>query len=426
MSGAYTKPAVAPMSNFSTVWWNLRSGLLILSTFFPYFALPAGSNTNLPASSLLSLLVIHRALRIPGVLIAFILVGSGPTVLAALHSILGTPDVNYLSLIIWPAHVLPLFGFAGIAIANPRFPLGFLRTGIGVTVLYSAVQKIFLEMGIIPLIGYYNVPGYASVQAYAETITRYIRRPFAFFPEPSFMAGSLALSVVALIVLTHHLEQGPNIWDYLLSLGSVGAIYLSDSGSALVSIGLILFTLLWPRVQGAWKATLIVILIAVTVFLGSQVLNSRSSAQNYSWNDRSASIIGALRYFSSSSENLLLGAGKGIASSLFSQGLIPLDGLQYFSALPDVFSVIARLWLECGLIFGVTLTIGCLVVIFFPVRAIASSSVAVACSLLWVLVAGLTISYESAAWIWAFPGVFFGLWMKSASDDDIASSRIPV
>jgi hypothetical protein len=320
---------------------------------------------------------------------------------------------------------MPLFGFAAIAIGNLRLPIVIIRIGVGVTVAFAVLQKIYLEQGMIPFLQYYSLPGYASVQSNAEVITRYIRRPFAFFPEPSFMAGTLALAIAALIIMRRFNSPRLSKWEYLLSVACVGAIYLSDSGSGLVSIGLILFVLLWPMVKGGWRITLVLAVVGVTAWLGSQVLESRGLAQNYSWSDRSASILGALRYFVSSEGNLLLGVGKGAASLLFRQGEIPLDGLQYFTALPDVFSVIGRLWLECGLLYGVALTLSCLAVIAHRVRVISGGAVAVACAGLWVLVAGLTISYESAAWIWAFPGIFLGLSIINAantSQEVIASS----
>lgn len=407
---------VASWRAASSSWWNFRAGLLIISTFFPYLGVPVGMNTNIPFSTLASLLVVHAALRMPAILLAFIIVLTAPAMLATMQVFLGPEIVNPLGLAIWPLHVMPLFGFAAIVVGGSTFPLVPLRISIGVTVVFAAVQKFYLEMGVIPFIQYYRLPGYASVEANAESITRYIRRPFAFFPEPSFMAGSLALAIVALIVLCRHLNRRLDKWEYFLAFGCVGAIYLSDSGSGLVSIGLILFTLFWPEVRGAWRITLVLAVAIVSTWLGSQVLESRGLAQNYSWSDRAASILGALRYFTSSEGNLLLGAGKGSASLLYRQAQIPLDGLQYFNALPDVFSVIARLWLECGLLFGVTLTFACLAVIVSRVRIFSDWATGIACAVLWILIAGLTISYESAAWIWAFPGIFLGFWARSGKE----------
>lgn len=424
MPVAQSEVLVGRWGNIPTTWWNLRVGLLILCTFFPYLGLPAGANTNIPLSSLVSLLIIHVALRVPVLLVSFILVLSGPAILSLIQTLLGSGIINPLGLAIWPFHVMPLFGFAAIVLGSSRFPVMAIRVGILVTVAFAVVQKFYLEMGIIPLLQYYSLPGYASVQGNAESIARYIRRPFAFFPEPSFMAGSLALAVVALIVVRRRIDPRLSAWEYTLSFASVGVIYLSDSGSALVSIGLILFTLLWPTVKGAWRITLVSAVTVVTFWLGSQVLASRGLAQNYSWSDRLASIIGALRYFVSSEENLIVGAGKGSASLLFRQGEIPLDGLQYFNALPDVFSVIGRLWLECGLLFGGPLILGCWAAIALQVRIVSGWAVAGACVVLWILVAGLTISYESAAWLWAFPGIFIGYWAlpnRNVSEEEVSS-----
>lgn len=403
-------------------WWSIRVWLLVLSTFFPYAGLAVGANTHVPLSALAALLIIHSALRIPGVLVAFILAVCGPVILAFLLSTSGFQAPNQVALIIWPFHILPLFGFAGILIRGSNQLISALRWSIAISVAYSLVQKIFLEMGTIPFLQYYDLPGYASVSQNAEVITTYVKRPFGFFPEPSFLAGTLALAAVALILLRRRASDSLKKIDVLLAVGCVGAIYLSDSGSGLISIGLILFVLLWPAAKGAWRLALVLGVTLVTLWLGSSVLESRGLAQNYSWSDRSASILGALRYFVSSNERLLLGTGKGSGSMLFRQGSIPLDGLQYFTALPDVFSVIARLWLECGLLFGVSLTLACVGVLFRAVRLTAGVPAALACVALWLLVSGLTISYDSAAWIWGFPGICLGIIIRNAGDPAVPLS----
>lgn len=403
-------------SGKADAWLTFRVWLLVLSTFFPFLGVGFGNSTNIPLSAFASLLLIFAAFRKPSVFIVFVLAATAPSAMAFVQTLMGGAVTNPVSLAVWPFHILPFFGFAAIAMRRPVSLINPIRFGLAIAAGYSFVQKFFLDAGIIPFLEYYDLPGYASVQNNAESITRYIRRPFGFFPEPSFMAGSLALATIALLLLRRRHKAALSRSDLALTGLALTAIYLSDSGSALVSIGLVLLAAVWPLVRGARRFVLSVGVVGVSVWLGSNVLDSRGISQNFSWSDRLASIIGALRYSVSDSSVAVFGAGKGAATGLFQRGLIPLEGLQYFTALPDVFSVIVRMILELGFVLGLGIVIALVAFIFMISRAQSGSVVAVGCAVLWLLVAGLTISYESAAWIWALPGVCFGIFMSQSHE----------
>lgn len=391
------------------LWWTIRVWLLVLSTFVPYFGVGLGSSTNLPLSSVAACLLLNIALRNPRILIAFIVITLGPAALALMHALLGMTIPNSSSIVVWPFHVAPLFGFAAVAMRDLAGLILPVKIGVAFSAGYALIQKPFLEAGFIPFLGYYDLPGYASVALNAEVIIRYIRRPFGLFPEPSFMAGTLALAVATMVVLRYRLSARLNLTDMIAIGLGIAAIYLSDSGSGLASIGLVLFMAVWPSVRGARRIVLAVIVLAGSMWLAGNVLDSRGSAQNYSWSDRSASIIGALRYVVSSDMTALLGAGKGASPGLFRSGAIPLEGLQYFTVIPDVFSVVGRMLLEFGLVFGLGLTLF-LVVYTFRVASLRSGYLMGAVlAVVWITIAGLTISYETASWVWVVPGIGLGL-----------------
>jgi hypothetical protein len=310
-----------------------------------------------------------------------------------------------------------LFGFAAAVIHSPSALILPVKLGVSFSAGYALIQKVFLEAGVIPFLGYYQLPGYASVAFNAEVILRYIRRPFGFFPEPSFMAGSMALAVAAMVVLVYRCLGRLRKSD-LVTIGlAVTAIFLSDSGSGLASIGLVLLMAIWPAFKGGKRLVLAIGIVCISAFLASNVLESRGLLQNYSWSDRLASIIGAMRFLVTSDNIALLGAGKGAGPSLFQRGSIPLDGLQYFTPIPDVFSVLGRLVLECGLVFGLGLIIILSVLLIRAGALDGGLFIGIVFASTWLLIAGLTISYETAAWIWATPGIALGLLQAGPSGE---------
>lgn len=385
----------------------LQVWTLVVLTFLPYVAIPLGSNTNIPLSSIVTLTMLPAAVksrRITFVLFALVAIPLCTTFLGRLF----TPGViNTQALIAWPFQVVVLVGFA-VSAQSARLHLQrAIRVCLWLTVVLAVVQKfLFLDRGVIPFLGYYSMPGYASVADSAFVIANYVRRPFTTFPEPSFMAGSVALACAALLVL---LPERLRIADYLLVGGALIAIYLSSSGSGIASMGLLLILAVYRGRINVQRALLLLLALLFAVILGLSLYGSRSSVNNYSWGDRLTSIHAALRYLFSHVNDFLLGTGTGTASTLYQNGTISLDGLTYHSAIPDLFSTFGRIVLETGVIGGLALMIILLRPIEVAVRRDLGVVAASAGVLVVLVVGGLTISYQSAAWLWAFPGVCLGL-----------------
>ena len=385
--------------------------LVVLLTFVPYVGFPLGNNTNVPLSSIVSCLFLLGALRTPTVARTAWFLILGPIVLTAVGHLIGLSNlVNVNALIVWPLYVMPFAAFGVIASTNPRQLLNPLRVSIAASILLAVIQKFFfLDRGVVPLLGYYSLPGYASVQNNAEIIATYIRRPFGAFPEPSFMAGTIALALMALFFLLRADEIKPRLSDYFLLLIGAGLIVLSASGSGIFTVGLMLITGYWGAFKGAARLVAVPVILIAGFFAASNVLSSRLTDINGSWIDRFSSIVASLRYISTSPGAFWFGTGSGTSARLFGAGDISLNGLNYRSAITDVFSVLGRLVLEVGVPVGGGIVVLLLVAVGRGFSRIQGPVPAIAAILGYVVVAGLTISYDSAAWLWAFPGICLGL-----------------
>jgi hypothetical protein len=389
--------------------------LLALSTFFPYLSIPIGQSTSIPITSVLSVAVLPRLLHSLPMMRFVLVLTFGPWVASFLAVLFGVAQANVAALVTWSLLSSAIFGFLYV---GERFPILLyrpLQVGVLFSSIFALVQKyFFLDAGVIPFLGYYSSPDYANIQVRAEVITQYIRRPFAFFPEPSFMAGSLAIAVVAMILVRRTgYRTALTTLDWISLAVVSAAIVVSASGSALVSLGIIWVVAVWPRLRGFGRLTFLVFAGAGIYIVSITVLATRNVSQNWSWDDRGASILGGLRLLFSDPLLMMIGVGKGRSPILFSNGDVPMGGLDYFTYLPDMYSAAGRILFENGLIVG-----GIMLAVLF-----ASTSAGVAkylgilpglvSAVLWLVIAGLTISYESAVWLWALPALAFGVRLHS-------------
>ena len=395
--------------------------LLVLSTFFPYIGIHLGQSTSLSLTSIISLLMVPRLLSsVPTALYALVLI-FGPWVATFLSVAAGLAQPSLTALAAWSLMVAAGFGFLHAGRSFPHLLHAPLRVGVLFSSLYALVQKVvFLDAGTIPFIQYYNSPDYADVQVRAEIITQYIKRPFAFFPEPSFMAGSLAIAAVAMIVASR-LRRGTatlSVLDWLTLSAVSAAILISASGSALITLGIVWFVAIWPLFRAAGRLVFVTAVSIGLYAVSTTILATRNTSHNWSWDDRSASILGAFRFLFSDTLTMLFGVGKGNSTVLFSKGSIPMSGLDYYTYLPDVYSAAGRMVFENGLLIGGLMVAMLAASIYFGVRRYVGTLEAIGSIVLWFVVAGLTISYESAAWLWAFPALAFGLIQHGKHADD--------
>jgi hypothetical protein len=271
--------------------------------------------------------------------------------------------------------------------------------------VFATVQLFAILGGTIPFLASYSMPGYASVVANAATILQYIRRPFGQFPEPSFMAGSLTLAILSVVVIARRFGGGRlSRLDLIAVLSGSAAIALSQSGSAILGLGIIVAVATLTSPSGRARASLILLVIPAAA-VSSWVFGERDSSTNYSWRDRLASVQAGLDYWSSDVGRLWFGLGRGGASQSFSAGLIDLSDYAFVQAPPDIYSVLGRILVEFGLLPGLFVVV---VLLAWVARSYSGGHIWIVRGLLmsaWLLVAGITITYDSAAWIWILPGL---------------------
>ena len=388
---------------------RLLAHFFLILLFLPYVAFGVGENTNIAVSSVVGAVII--AIRGRGAKIwAPLLLTLGAPVVASFVRILagGEQRVNVPAYATWFSAVIPLFasavvfGILGFTVVKTISIMAGISAGL------ALVHKfLFLDRGEVPLLWLYDVPGYASVRAHAETLVNFNTRPFGLFPEPSFMAGSLALSAMILIALTRAAGRSLVFLDWLSISLVFWVIAISGSGSATLTLVLLAIQLAWFYVR---KNVLFAIIAPVGIafaVLGSlSIAGIRSTGFNWSWFDRAASILGALDLWVSDLRIFLLGIGRGMMSVYFQEGRVPLSDYTFFNYLPDVYSTLMRSVVESGLLFGLP------VVAFMAYCLAARSPIPLLDRTLllvaWIVVAGLTISYDSAAWLWAAPGLALG------------------
>lgn len=390
----------------STVW--LAASFIVLA-FFPYVAVPLGSNTNVSLAALVGILLSFLLARFVHMTILAVTFLTLPFLATLVRILFHSAESNANAYITSIFSVVTVFGAASSLYILRDRTIPLLRCSIFASCLIAIAQKyFFLDRGIVPWIELYNIPGYASVAANAETIGLYIRRPFGLFPEPSFLAGTVALASAALLLLKIAFMSQIGWQDWLVLVLTTFTIFISDSGSGIVCIAILALSIFVPVVQRN-RALLILLPLVLTaaIGLGLAIANSRQGGGNTSWNDRLASIVGGMRLLTEDPVHVLVGLGRGMVPSYFQAGKVQYLDITVYSYIPDIYSVIGRILMENGVLFGAPFIFWLALLIL---RLGGKNIKLVGCLflVLWIVVAGLTISYETAAWIWILPGLCLG------------------
>lgn len=389
--------------------FSLRAAVMIGLIFFPYLAIPAGNNTNIPLAALFAAVYARELLARPRLLVPLLVVALTPVLMLFVQSVLGQAGGGEFLLAVWMIHIAPLGGVAGAVVTSPRTVRLTLRIFLLAAAGYTVVQKFFLDSGTIPFLSLYEMPGYWSVTENAEVITEYVRRPFGWFPESSFMAGSLALAAMALILLSYVALRRLPVVDIVAVAAVVAAMTLGESGSALLTVPALAAMVFLPFSTGLRRAWFLLLGAGSFLLLASQLLQARNKLPNHSWDDRGSSILAGVNFLLDSLTTLLIGVGPGSASVLYESGKMPLDGLLVHNRLFDIFSVSVRILLENGAVAGGVMILALVVPIVRGFSVGLSWVFGLLAASAWLAVVTLTITYNSAAWIWAFPGVCLGV-----------------
>lgn len=396
--------------------FSLRAAIMIALSFFPYLAIPLSSYTNVAIASFVAVLFAREVLTRPRLLLPVLVVALIPVLTLSVQSLLGYGEGTETAVLLWILHVAPLAGAAGAVVASPRTVVHTIRIFLPAAAVYVGVQKYFLEIGIIPFISLYDVPGYWSVPENAETIIKYVQRPFGWFPEASFMAGTLALASMTLLVLTYLIHRRLSAIDTVIVTLAVIAMFLGESGAALLTVPILAAMVFLPFSSAIRRTSFVISGTAMFLWFASELLQLRNARPNHSWDDRASSIIAGGRFLFDSLETFLLGVGCGGAPVLFQATAIPLDGLTLHNRLYDIYSVSGRFIMENGAVAGSLIILTLLVPIIRAFAVTLSWWFGILAAVGWLSVVTLAITYDSAAWLWILPGVCLGI--LSAIDDE--------
>lgn len=394
---------------------GLPTAGLTISLFLPYLGLPIGNKSVLLLSSFIALGFIAYG-AVVGLLppSSTFFVFATPFITCFLLMLSFGPSPDPKGLVLWIANLLPLGGcYTAAKLGNLRVIKSCCQMMVGASCIFAIFQKIYLDRGNLIFPWLYSGPGYAPVDI--ELVTKYIHRPFAWYPEPSFLAVTIGLGFAIAMILEVYLDGCTSRTSKLLLGAVLFVTFLSKSGNALIvytCLPVIAFSN--SRHRAALKLLAIPAALAA-VWVSLTISKDRNTTQNWSWNDRAASIEAGLDYLLASVRHLVFGVGRGATSSLYANGDIDADRYGVVQVVKDITSVSGRILLENGVIFGSLVMLVLIGYVYVGSRTCVRSFVASAIVLLWVFSITLTTSYESVALLWALPGFVVAL---SAGEDE--------
>ncbi|MEX5255843.1 hypothetical protein [Kocuria arenosa] len=317
----------------------------------------------------------------------------------------------------WAVYTLPIAGTTAAVLFLRERVIAWLSWTLLFSALFVVVQKhVFIDvLQTVPFAALYELPGYWTFTEDPETFLTYVKRPFGMFPESSFMAGSLSLMAMALVVLLYHYGRQAGAKE-LAALGLVvWAVAVSGSGSAVVVLGLVVVAALITTARQHPRAALFLLPPALLTagIVSVSTLAERQRGFNYSWADRYGSIAASTRLMLQDPVVFWTGLGRGGANQMFLDEKMPLGLYQHFNPLPDIYSVVGRVLLEQGMLVGLAF-VASLCVLVLRAGGGCRTWLGLCSLVVWVVASGMTISYDSAYWIWGLPGLFLGLELSNA------------
>lgn len=388
------------------------AGILIMLSAFPYAGIALGGNTNVPISSLVAAILVIRAAKYVPLLAVAVLVAAVPFFSAFIRLFYDPTPLQIIPVITWIAATLALPGAAAAVIFLRRRTITWLSWTLIGSAGYAVIQKhVFIEwLNTVPFAPLYQLPGYANLLPFQETFLTYIRRPFGFFPETSFMVGTVTLMAMVLIVLIRHYKMVLSPRDWVAVGLTVWATAVSGSGSAVFVLGAVLLAVLIPvALRRAWVGILGVPAAAAGAFVvANSVLTEREENFNWSWADRGSSIQALTKRLLEDPQAFWGGLGRGRVNEEFMAGNMPTETFLYYNPIVDVYSVTGRMIAENGFL------VGGIAFLFLAVILIRSGNqVPILYGILhvfvWGVISAATITYDNAFWLWGCAGVCIGL-----------------
>ena len=385
--------------------------------FFPYPAIPAGNNSAIQIGNIATLLALLCTS-------ASLWQSVGPV--AALLVMM--PMVSTLKVLVIDnadasvcfkqaaASAISLLTLLAVQLHAPRHALAML-VGVAIAILVHVsvgiLQLYSFSSGVFPLADLYVNPSFLSVQDNAETIARWIQRPFGIFPEPSAMSCSLApfvLFFAAVVLNVVRMKNPPSRWQRALfaaaAAGGLGLIIVSRSGHAVPTVAaMTVLMVVWTvRARATAKTYLLllslfcVVLPLVLVFaidaLSSRVTGG-SQLGNDSWAERSNSLLIGYRLWSGHGiATVLLGMGPGMTSA----------GVNDVSGISAVFSILFAYVYDTGLL-GLIALIWVAHRLFLTWREARWSIAFFVVAIVWTIGVAVVTSYSQLLPIWVALGL---------------------
>jgi hypothetical protein len=389
------------------------AGACAFICFLPYPAIPVGNNSSIQMGNLVTgLVLLFTSVRLWG----------GITPMAALLVMMPLLSTLKVLLIDGGDASICFKSAAGSAVSVltlvvaqlyvPRYALAIL-TGIAtVTLLHVAVGALQLysfASNVFPLAELYVNPSFLSVQDNADTIARWIQRPFGLFPEPSAMSSSLAPFVLfstAVLTGVLRMRTPPKTWQKVLfavaAASGLCLIIISKSGHTMPTMaGLLLLLIAWlTRARATFKTYALVASLALVVLplvvlfaidsLSERVVGGAAKMGNDSWDERSKSLlIGFDLWTKHGLSTIFMGMGPGRTNI----------AIEETTGISAVFSILFTYIYDTGALGF--LAVGWIGRLLFVVWRQSRWNIAFAAiALVWIIGVTLTTTYSQLLPIW--------------------------
>ena len=383
--------------------------MTVVASWFPYAGLPFGKSSQLSLCVLLTGISVFvqrvNLVRLPIGIIVFVAL---PLLAGAMQVILGLPLALIAAVVTWPLYTSPLLLAQGISGPDLRRHLLVLtRIMMGLASLFALVQQATLvRTGTILFAKYYNLQPYTPLDL--DSIARYVRRPFGWFPEPSLLAIAMCLGSLMLMVLVpKSLERV----DQILILVALATAVFAKSGLVFVITPFVLLAGIRRLSSGRSKrvaSLLLPILGGAAYFLvwrerGAAV----SSGQNFSWTDRWYSIQIPLASTLTSLKHFLFGFGPGSTTQIFESGYAQANSSHFHNPPSDVLSLLGGLIVQVGWPVALTMLILLLTYMHKALRSTTGDAwFATFVTAGWVLIGLLSLAYLQFSLYWMAGSVF--------------------
>jgi hypothetical protein len=385
--------------------------------FFPYPAMSVGNNSAIQIGNVATVLALlcTSATLWQSVGPAVLLLALMPMISTLKVLVIDNADAS-ICFKQATASSVSLLTLLAVQLHAPRHALAML-VGVAFAILIhvavGALQIVSFSSGVFPLADLYVNPSFLSVQENAQTIARWIQRPFGIFPEPSAMSCSLApfvLFFAAVVLNVARMKNPPSQWQRALfalaAAGGLGLIIVSRSGHAVATVAaMTLLMVIWMvRARATAKTyflllSLFCIILPLVLVFAIDALSSRvaggSQMGNDSWEERYDSILIGFRLWSEHGiATVLLGMGPGLTSAAVND----------VSGIAAVFSILLAYLYDTGFLGLIALT-WVAHRLFLTWRQARWSIAFFVIAIVWTIGVSLITSYSQLLPIWIALGL---------------------